>query len=146
MNEWVWSIGGMILTGVTEVLREKHYTASVVDEWMSMEHCWSDTDRGNRSTWGAKPVTVPLCPPEVLARDAIGPSQWKTTHWPSKPRGSAHITQLWGVWFGRQVPKGTGEILPVPVSPKTLPSHTKTLHTFLWNRTSQNQKFAIEEE
>ena len=46
-DEWVWSIGGMILTGETEVLGEKHYTASVVDEWMSMEHWWNDTDRGN---------------------------------------------------------------------------------------------------
>jgi hypothetical protein len=26
---------------------EKHYTASVVDGWMSMEHWWNDTDRGN---------------------------------------------------------------------------------------------------
>jgi len=32
MNECVWSIGGMILTGETEVLGEKLYTALVVDE------------------------------------------------------------------------------------------------------------------
>jgi len=32
MNEFVWSIGGMILTEKTEVLAEKHYTAWVVDE------------------------------------------------------------------------------------------------------------------
>jgi len=50
MNEWVSSISEMILTRETEVLREKHYTASVVDEWMSMEHWWNDTDRGNWST------------------------------------------------------------------------------------------------
>jgi len=31
MDEWVWSIGGMILTGETEVLGEKHYRMSVVD-------------------------------------------------------------------------------------------------------------------
>jgi len=37
----------MILTGETEVLGEKHFTASVVDELMSMEHWWNDTDRGN---------------------------------------------------------------------------------------------------
>jgi len=49
MNEWVWSIGGMILTGETEVLGEKHYTALVVDEWMNMEHWWNGTDRGNWS-------------------------------------------------------------------------------------------------
>jgi len=32
MNERVWSIGGMMLTGETEVLREKYYRALVVDE------------------------------------------------------------------------------------------------------------------
>jgi hypothetical protein len=32
MDECVWSIDGMILTGETGVLGEKHYTASVVDE------------------------------------------------------------------------------------------------------------------
>jgi hypothetical protein len=32
MNEWVWRIGGMILTGETEVLGEKHYAVSLVDE------------------------------------------------------------------------------------------------------------------
>jgi hypothetical protein len=37
----------MVLTGETEVLGEKHYTVSVVDERMSMEHWWNDTDRGN---------------------------------------------------------------------------------------------------
>ena len=47
MDGWVWSSGGMILTGETEVLGEKHYTAWVVDGWMSMEEWWNDTDRGN---------------------------------------------------------------------------------------------------
>ena len=46
MNEWVWSIGGMVLTGETEVLGEKHYIVWVVGEWMGMEHWWNDTDRG----------------------------------------------------------------------------------------------------
>jgi hypothetical protein len=32
MYECVWSNGGMIVTEETEVLGEKHYTASVVDE------------------------------------------------------------------------------------------------------------------
>ena len=44
MVEWYWQ-------GETEVLGEKHYTASVVDGWMSMEHWWNDTDRGNWSTY-----------------------------------------------------------------------------------------------
>jgi hypothetical protein len=43
--EWYWQ-------GKTEVLREKYYIALVVDEWMSMEHWWNDTDRENWSTGG----------------------------------------------------------------------------------------------
>jgi hypothetical protein len=38
----------MILAGETGVLGEKRYTASVVDELMSMEHWWNDTGRRNR--------------------------------------------------------------------------------------------------
>ena len=49
MSEWVWSNGGMILTGETEVLGEEHYTAWVGDEWISMEHWWKDTIAG--LTW-----------------------------------------------------------------------------------------------
>jgi hypothetical protein len=37
--------------GKTEILGEKHYTASVVDDWMSMEHWWNDTDRGKLKYW-----------------------------------------------------------------------------------------------
>ena len=55
MNEWVWSIGGMLLKGETEVLGEKHYTVCVVVEWMSMEHLWNDTDSGN---WSAGRKTL----------------------------------------------------------------------------------------
>jgi len=36
--------------GKTEVLGEKH-TAWVVDEWMSMEQWWNDTDRGKLKYW-----------------------------------------------------------------------------------------------
>ena len=50
MNEWVWSIGGLILKGETGVPGENHFTAWVVDEWMSMELWWNDTDRGNWSS------------------------------------------------------------------------------------------------
>ena len=46
MDERVCSNGGIILTGEAEVLGEKHYTASVVDESMSMEQWWNDTDWG----------------------------------------------------------------------------------------------------
>jgi len=33
--------------GKTEVLGEQHYTASVADKLMCMEHWWNDTDSGN---------------------------------------------------------------------------------------------------
>ena len=39
MVEWYWQ-------GKTEDLGEKHYTAWVVDGWMSMEQWWNDTDSG----------------------------------------------------------------------------------------------------
>ena len=51
VNGRVWSNGGMILTGETEVLGEKHYTAWVVDGWMGIEQWWNDTDRGNLKYW-----------------------------------------------------------------------------------------------
>jgi len=82
MDGWVWSNGGMVLTGEnwstgrktlysvggrwmneygamvvwywqgkTEVLGEKHYTAWVVDRWMSMEQWWNVTDRGKLKYW-----------------------------------------------------------------------------------------------
>jgi len=41
----------MLLTGKTEVLGEKYYTAWVVDGWMSMEQWWNDTDRGKQEYW-----------------------------------------------------------------------------------------------
>ena len=51
MNEWVWSNGGMLLTGENwTVMGEKLYTAWVADGWMSMEQWWNGTDRGNWST------------------------------------------------------------------------------------------------
>jgi len=46
VNEWVWSFGGMVLTGETEVLGEKYYIAWVVVEWMGVELWWNGTDRG----------------------------------------------------------------------------------------------------
>jgi len=44
----------MILTGETEVLGEKLYTAWVVDGWMSMEQWWNLTDRGKLNCTGRK--------------------------------------------------------------------------------------------
>jgi len=54
VNEWLWGIGGMVLTGKTEVLGEKHYIAWVVGEWMGMGHWWNDTDRGKLKYWERK--------------------------------------------------------------------------------------------
>jgi len=50
VNGWIWSICGMILTGGTKVLGEKHYTASAVDDRKSMGHWLNDTDWGKWST------------------------------------------------------------------------------------------------
>jgi len=47
----VWINGGRILRGKTEVLGEKHYTAWVVDGWMSVDQWWKDTDRGKLKYW-----------------------------------------------------------------------------------------------
>jgi len=47
MDGCVWSDDGMILTEETEIMWERHYTALVVDGWMSMEQWWNDTDWGN---------------------------------------------------------------------------------------------------
>jgi len=41
----------MTMTVETEVLGEKHYTASMVDEAMSTNHCWNDTDSGKLKYW-----------------------------------------------------------------------------------------------
>ena len=51
VDKWAWSSGGMILTGETEVLGEKHYTVWVVDGWMGMEQWWNGTDRGKLKYW-----------------------------------------------------------------------------------------------
>jgi len=47
----VWSNGGMVLTGETEVTGEKNYTLWVADGWMTVEQWWNDTDRGKLKYW-----------------------------------------------------------------------------------------------
>jgi len=44
MVEWYWQ-------RKTEVLREKHYTAWVIDGWKGMEQWWNDTDKGKLKSW-----------------------------------------------------------------------------------------------
>jgi hypothetical protein len=51
MNEWDGALVEWYWQGKTKVVEKKHYTASVVDEWMSMEHWWNDTDRGILKYW-----------------------------------------------------------------------------------------------
>jgi hypothetical protein len=41
-------IGGMLLPGETELVGDKHYTASVVDGLLSMGNWWNYTDCRNR--------------------------------------------------------------------------------------------------
>ena len=50
-QKWVWGNGGMILTGETEVLGEKYYTAWVVGGWMGIDQWWNGTDRGRLWYW-----------------------------------------------------------------------------------------------
>jgi hypothetical protein len=73
VDGWVWSNGGLILTGETEVLGEKHYTVWVVDGWMSMEQWWNGTDRGNWST-GRK-----TCPNATLFTINLKTVSWNRT-------------------------------------------------------------------
>ena len=44
MVEWYWQ-------GNTKVGGEKYYVAWVVEEWMSIEQWWNDTDRGKLKYW-----------------------------------------------------------------------------------------------
>jgi hypothetical protein len=111
MNEWVWSIGGMILTEETEVLGEKHYTASVADEWMGMEHWWNGTDRGNWSTGSGSKLSAI----HIHHIDCCGiepsPLRWEAGGWPRERRHppspvlfmlrSARPEALQHLWFSR---------------------------------------------
>ena len=65
MDEWVWSNGGMILTGENWNTRRKTLY-SVGGRWMDeygamVEWYW----QGKIELLWAKPVLVPLCPPQI---------------------------------------------------------------------------------
>jgi len=51
------------------------YVASVTDGHMSMEHWWTDTDRGKTDvhTFAAKPVSVPFHPKLHMDRPGTEP-------------------------------------------------------------------------
>jgi len=53
-GRWMNEFGAVVelyWQGKSEVLEDKHFTAWVVDEWMSMEQWWNDTDRGKLNYW-----------------------------------------------------------------------------------------------
>jgi len=50
VNEWVWSNGGMILTGDNWKTGRKTLYC-VGGRWMNMEQWWNDTDRGKLKDW-----------------------------------------------------------------------------------------------
>jgi hypothetical protein len=88
MNEY-GALVGWYWQGKTEVLGETQYTALVVDEWMSMEHWWDDSDRGNPKYWEKNlsqcqfvhhkfHVDCPGIEP--------GPPLWQAGEWPPVPR------------------------------------------------------------
>ena len=45
MTEWLWGIGGMILTGEIVLPGKKLYIASVVKYWVIIDPWWNDTDK-----------------------------------------------------------------------------------------------------
>jgi hypothetical protein len=70
--EWYWR-------GESEVLREKHYTALVVAEWMGMERWWNDTDRGKSEVLREKHYTA------LVVAEWMGMERW----WNDTDRGKS---------------------------------------------------------
>jgi hypothetical protein len=72
MDEWVWSNGGMILTGENWSAGRKTLY-SMGGRWMNMEQWWNDTDRRKLTHWEKNIiqrgwfVPVPFCPKEILS-------------------------------------------------------------------------------
>ena len=60
MNEWVWSNGGMILTGENWSTGRKTLY-SVGGRWMSMAQWWNDTDGITKVLWGK------ICPSSTFS-------------------------------------------------------------------------------
>ena len=75
MVEWYWQ-------GKTEVLGEKHYTAWVVDEWMSMEQRWNDTDRGKLKYWEKNTIEC----------------RWQVDEWVWNIGGMILTGENWSTW------------------------------------------------
>ena len=45
MNEVVWSNDGMILKGITELIKKNYYKFWVVNDLISMEQWWNITEK-----------------------------------------------------------------------------------------------------
>jgi len=50
VDGWIWSNGGMILTGENLSTGRKTFY-SLSDRWMDIEQWWNDTDRGKLKYW-----------------------------------------------------------------------------------------------
>ena len=90
MDEFVWSNGGVILTGETEVLGEKLYTVWVVDWWKFMEHWLINTDRENR--YNGRKILFSVGGRWMNAYGEL----WNDTDWVTEVLGEKHSI-LWMV-------------------------------------------------
>jgi len=96
MNEWVWAMVEWYWQGKTEVLGEKQYTAWVVDEWMSVEQWWNDTDRGKLKYWEKKHYTA------WVVDEGMSMEQW----WNDTDRGKLECWEkniIQRGWYGLMV-------------------------------------------
>jgi hypothetical protein len=95
MDEWVWSIGEMILNGERELVWGKCYTASVVDGWKSMEYWQNDTARGNRnSERGTLETSVVDAWMSVV-------HWWNNIDWVKRIRGRETLYHVGGKWINK---------------------------------------------
>jgi len=87
----------MILTGETEVQGEKLHTASVADEWISMEHWWNDTDTENLTYWEKFPVILPLCSLQFSQGPTCRLTQFRLCHGTADSEGEGGIHSMFGI-------------------------------------------------
>ena len=149
MDGWVWSNGGMILTGEnwrtgrktlysvggrgmdeygavvewywqgkTEVLGEKHYTAWVVDGWMSMEQWWNDTDGGKLKYWRK------TCPKKFFSTTVSHVLTWIE---PGSPRWQTGDCLYHGSCLKSKISLSCTQTQPVPRSKQSL-SHKQSFN------------------
>jgi len=145
VNEWVWSIGGMVLTGENRSNgRETLYR--VGGRWMNgygalVEWYW----QGETEVLGEKPVTVPLCPPpnsHVLNWDQDRVSALKgrrQSAWPLSKTNSFNLT--WIIYNIEFVPrsKRAAHLLQKPIDQWCAAKHSNwfvLIQRSTWNMKS----------